>query len=166
MTDQLAEHLTAADQDHLDRAIALSRAGMEAGEGGPFGAVVVLDGRVLGEGWNRVTSTADPTAHAEVVAIRRACQQQESFSLSGATVYASCEPCPMCWGAIHWARCSRVVYANDAAAAAAIDFDDAVLVDELRRPVDQRTIATVHAPSRSARAVFDDWAADTSRVRY
>ncbi len=165
MTDR-SDATTASDQAHLDRAIHLSRAGMEAGEGGPFGSVVVLDGRVVGEGWNRVTSTADPTAHAEVVAIRRACQQVGSFELAGATVYASCEPCPMCWGAIHWARCSRVVFANDAAAAASIDFDDAVLVDELRRPVDRRAIEVVHAPSPAARAVFEDWAADPTRVRY
>lgn len=162
MTDQLS----ASDRTHLDRAIELSRAGMRAREGGPFGAVVVLDGRVVGEGWNRVTSTADPTAHAEVVAIRDACQRVSSFSLVGATVYASCEPCPMCWSAIHWARCDRVVFANRADEAAAIDFDDAVLVDELRRPVDQRSVAAVHAPSADARAVFDEWAADSDAVRY
>ncbi len=162
----MTDRLTASDRAHLDRAIELSRAGMEAGEGGPFGACVVLDGRVIGEGWNRVTSTADPTAHAEVVAIRRACQQVGSFELPGASVYASCEPCPMCWGAIHWARCARVVFANDATAAAAIAFDDARLVDELRRPFDQRSVEAVHAPSPAAKAVFDDWAADPTRVRY
>jgi guanine deaminase len=158
--------LPASEQPHLDRAIELSRAGMEANEGGPFGSVVVLDGRVVGEGWNRVTSTADPTAHAEIVAIRDACRRVGSFELAGAVVYASCEPCPMCWGAIHWARCARVVFANDAAAAAAIEFDDALLSDELRRPVDQRGIEVVHAPSDRARAVFDDWAADPAKVRY
>lgn len=154
------------DQRYLDRAIALSRAGMEAREGGPFGAVVVRGGRVLGEGWNRVTSTADPTAHAEVVAIRRACQRLGTFELEGAVVYASCEPCPMCWGAIHWARCARVVFANAAADAAAIDFDDALLTDELRRPVDDRTIPVTQLPSAAARQVFDEWDADPTRVRY
>ena len=154
------------DRRHLDRAIALSRAGMEAREGGPFGAVVVRDGRVLGEGWNRVTSTADPTAHAEVVAIRRACQRLGTFDLEGAVVYASCEPCPMCWGAIHWARCGRVVFANAAAEAAAIDFDDALLTDELHRPVDERTIPVTQLPSDAARRVFADWDADSTRVRY
>lgn len=162
----MTDRLTASDEAHLERAIALSRAGMEAGEGGPFGACVVLDGRVVGEGWNRVTTTADPTAHAEVVAIRRACRQVGSFELPGASVYASCEPCPMCWGAIHWARCARVVFANDTSAAAEIAFDDAVLVEELRRPVHQRSIEAVHAPSAAAKAVFDDWAADPTRVRY
>ena len=162
----MTDPLTASDRAHLDRAVELSRAGMRAREGGPFGCVVVLDGRVVGEGWNRVTSSADPTAHAEVVAIRDACRRVGSFELPGATVFASCEPCPMCWGAIHWARCDRVVYANDAAAAAAIAFDDARLADELRRPVDQRTISTVHAPTDDARAVFDEWAADPDLVRY
>ena len=154
------------DRRYLDRAIALSRAGMQAREGGPFGAVVVRGDRVLGEGWNRVTSTADPTAHAEVVAIRRACQRLGTFDLDGAVVYASCEPCPMCWGAIHWARCARVVFANAAAEAAAIDFDDALLTDELRRPVDDRTIPVTRLPSAAARRVFADWDADSTRVRY
>lgn len=154
------------DQAHLDRAIVLSRAGMEAGEGGPFGALVVREGHVLGEGWNRVTSTADPTAHAEIVAIRRACRRLGTFDLDGAVVYASCEPCPMCWGAIHWARCGRVVFANVAADAAAIDFDDARLTDELHHPVQERTIPVRHLPSAAARRVFADWAADPTRVRY
>ena len=162
----MTDALTTSEQAHLDRAIALSRAGMQAREGGPFGSVVVLDGEVVGEGWNRVTSTADPTAHAEVVALRDACQRVGSFQLPGAIVYASCEPCPMCWGALHWARCARVVFANDAAAAAAIDFDDALLTEELRRPVTDRSIPVVHAPTPAARAVFDDWAADPSLTRY
>ena len=158
--------LSASERAHLDRAIELSHAGMRAREGGPFGCVVVLDGRVVGEGWNRVTSTADPTAHAEVVAIRDACRRLGSFALDGATVFASCEPCPMCWGAIHWARCARVVFANDASAAASIDFDDALLTEELRRPVDQRSIPAVHVPSTAAQDVFDQWAADPSLQRY
>lgn len=154
------------DRLHLDRAIALSRAGMEANEGGPFGAVVVREGQVLGEGWNRVTSTADPTAHAEVVAIRRACRRVGSFDLDGAVVYASCEPCPMCWGAIHWARCGRVVFANVAADAAEIDFDDALLTEQLRRPTAERAIPTVHLPSPEARKVFAEWDADETKTRY
>ena len=162
----MTDPLSASDRAHLDRAIELSRAGMRGREGGPFGSVVVLEGRVIGEGWNRVTSTADPTAHAEVVAIRDACHRVGSFELDGATVFASCEPCPMCWGAIHWARCGRVVYANDAAAAAAIDFDDALLTEELRRPVDRRSIPAVHVPSRTAREVFAEWASDPDVVRY
>ena len=158
--------LSTSDRAHLDRAVELSLAGMRAREGGPFGCVVVLDGRVVGEGWNRVTSIADPTAHAEVVAIRDACRRVGSFELAGATVFASCEPCPMCWGAIHWARCARVVYANDAAAAAAIDFDDTRLTHELRRPVDERSIPAVHVPVRAAREVFDEWSSDPGFVRY
>lgn len=162
----MTDPLSPSDRVHLDRAVALSREGMRAREGGPFGAVVVLDGEVIGEGWNRVTSTADPTAHAEVVALRDACLRRGTFNLPGATVYASCEPCPMCWSAIHWARCDRVVFANRAEDAAAIDFDDAVLVDELRRPVDQRSVAAVHVPSPDALAVFEEWAADPDVVRY
>ena len=162
----MTDPLQPAERAHLDRAIELSRAGMLAREGGPFGAVVVRDGAVIGEGWNRVTSTADPTAHAEVVAIRDACRRAGTFELPGAVVYASCEPCPMCWGAIHWARCDRVVFANDAAAAAAIDFDDAVLTDELRHPVDQRSIEAVHVPSDAAREVFALWASDPRFTRY
>jgi guanine deaminase len=108
----------------MRRAIELSRVHMEAGEGGPFGAVVVKDGQIVGEGWNRVTSTYDPTAHAEVVAIRLACEQLETFTLKGCEIYTSCEPCPMCLAAIYWARLDRIWYANNQADAAAIQFDD------------------------------------------
>ncbi len=163
----MTDVLQPAERAHLDRAIELSRTGMLAREGGPFGAVVVRDGAVIGEGWNRVTSTADPTAHAEVVAIRDACRRVGSFELDGAVVYASCEPCPMCWGAIHWARCaSRRLRQRRRGRGAAIDFDDAVLTEELRRPVDQRSIEAVHAPSEMARDVFAAWAADPAFTRY
>ena len=97
---------------YLARAVALSREHMQAGEGGPFGAVIVRHGRILAEGWNQVTSTNDPTAHAEVVAIRRACAAVDTFALEGAALYASCEPCPMCLASAYWARISRIVYAN------------------------------------------------------
>ena len=122
-----------ADQDavHLARAVALSRERMEANAGGPFGAVIVRDGVVLAEGWNKVTSSNDPTAHAEVTAIRRACEAVNSFELKGATLYTSCEPCPMCLASAYWARISRIVYANTRTEAAAIGFDDAFIYDEI-----------------------------------
>lgn len=154
------------DLAHLRRAVELSRRGMQAREGGPFGAVVVLEGHVVGEGWNRVTATADPTAHAEVVAIRDACRRVASFELPGATVYASSEPCPMCWSAVHWARCSRVVHANQRDQAAAIGFDDALLYDQLALPAADRSIDVVHHPMDEAAAVFAAWDADPTRVRY
>ena len=154
------------DATHLARAVALSREPMLAGEGGPFGAVVVRDGRVLAEGWNRVTSTNDPTAHAEVVAIRLACAAIGDFSLDGATLYASCEPCPMCLASAYWARVARIVYANTRAEAAAIGFDDALIYDEIPKAPEARRIPMRHAPSPDARAIFAAWLAKADRVAY
>lgn len=154
------------DRRHLARAVELGRQGMRAREGGPFGAVVVRDGAVLAEGWNRVTSTADPTAHAEMVALRRAGRVTGEFELPGATVYASGEPCPMCWAACRWARVDRIVYASDRAAAAAIGFDDQFLYDELARDVSRHEIPLVHLPSDEAAALYAEWLADDSYTRY
>lgn len=154
------------ERNFLDRAIALSSAGMAAGEGGPFGAVVVMDGRIIGEGWNRVVGSGDPTAHAEVVAIRAAAQRLGGFSLAGAVIYSSCEPCPMCWAAIAWARIDRLVYANTAGDAAAIGFDDGVLWDQMGLPIDTRELSAVHVPSDDAADVFRAWQDDDSRVPY
>jgi len=145
------------DRRSLLRAVALSREAMDRSEGGPFGAVIVRDGAVLAEGWNQVSSTHDPTAHAEVVAIRRACQALGASSLEGATLYASCEPCPMCLAAAHWARVPRIVYANTKADAAAIGFSDAFLYDEIAKPPAERVLTMQHAPAEEARAVFADW---------
>jgi tRNA(Arg) A34 adenosine deaminase TadA len=150
----------------LARAVALSREHMETGAGGPFGSVVVRDGAVIGEGWNRVTSANDPTAHAEVVAIRRACQAIGSFSLRGATLYASCEPCPMCLAAAYWARVSRIVFANTREEAAAIGFDDQLLYDEIPKPIGQRLIPTEHRPGAEAGAVFKDWLQKADKIAY
>jgi tRNA(Arg) A34 adenosine deaminase TadA len=158
--------LTPDDHIHLARAVALSREHMHAGAGGPFGSVVVRDGRVIGEGGNQVTSTNDPTAHAEMVAIRRACQAVGSFSLAGATLYASCEPCPMCLASAYWARVSRIVFANTRQEAAAIGFDDQLLYDEIPRPIGERLIPTVHAPTDDARAVFRAWMEKADKVPY
>jgi tRNA(Arg) A34 adenosine deaminase TadA len=158
--------VTADDKLYLARAIALSREHMEAGAGGPFGSVVVRDGRVIGEGWNQVTSTNDPTAHAEVVAIRRACTAIGSFSLTGATLYASCEPCPMCLASAYWARVSRIVFANTREEAAAIGFDDQLLYDEIPKPIEERQIPTHRVPDEEAAAIFRDWLKKADRIAY
>lgn len=155
------------DHDHfMKRAVALSREHMAAGDGGPFGAVVVKDGTILGEGWNRVTSAHDPTAHAEIVAIRDACRRLGTFSLEGAVIYASCEPCPMCLAAIYWARIGAVYYANDRTQAAAIGFDDARLYDEIAAPIEARTLPMIHLPNDDARTVFEAWTRKADRTPY
>jgi guanine deaminase len=158
--------LSPEDRVHLARAVALSREHMQAGAGGPFGSVVVRDGSIIGEGWNQVTSTNDPTAHAEVVAIRRACQAIGSFSLNGATLYASCEPCPMCLAAAYWARVSRIVFANTREEAAAIGFDDQLLYDEIPKPIEQRLVPTLHVPHDEAKAVFAAWLRKVDKIAY
>ena len=150
----------------LEQAVALSRRHMELGHGGPFGAVIVKDGAAIAEGWNEVTSSNDPTAHAEVVAIRRACRQLGTFSLVGATIYASCEPCPMCLAAIYWARIGRLVFAQTREQAAAIGFDDALIYEEIGKPLDARQLSIRHLPSASAEAAFQAWMAKIDRVRY
>src|SRR5919112_810156 len=158
--------LSPEDRRYLARAVALSREHMQAGEGGPFGAVIVRHGRVLAESWNQVTSTNDPTAHAEVVAIRCACAAVNTFALAGAVLYASCEPCPMCLAAAYWARISRIVYANTREEAAAIGFDDALIYYEIAKPPAERPLPTIHAPHEDARAVFAEWAAKADRIAY
>jgi guanine deaminase len=154
------------DRRYLARAVALSREHMEKGEGGPFGAVIVRDGEILAEGWNEVTSTNDPTAHAEVIAIRRACRAVGDFSLRGATLYTSCEPCPMCLASAFWARVDRIVYANTRADAAAIGFDDAFIYDEIPKHPGERALPAEHLPLEEARAVFEAWLAKPDRVEY
>jgi guanine deaminase len=158
--------LSPEDRRHLARAVSLSREHMDNGAGGPFGSVVVRDGEVIGEGWNQVTSTNDPTAHAEVVAIRRACQAIGSFSLQGATLYASCEPCPMCLASAYWARMSRIVFANTREDAAAIGFDDQLLYDEIPKLATERRVPTIHAPSAEAKAVFEAWMGKVDKIAY
>jgi guanine deaminase len=159
-------HDRTEDQRHLARAVALAHEHMNEGAGGPFGAVIVRDGQVLAEGWNQVTSTNDPTAHAEVTAIRRACQAVRDFALHGATLYSSCEPCPMCLASAYWARVSRIVYANTRQHAAEIGFDDSLIYDEIPKHPSERLIPMDHLPSLEARAVFDAWADKTDKVSY
>lgn len=157
---------SAEDAKYLARAVEISRERMRANLGGPFGAVIVRNGQIIAEGWNEVTSSNDPTAHGEVVAIRRACREAGDFSLSGATIYSSCEPCPMCLAAIYWARIDRLVFANSREDAAAIGFDDAAIYDEVAKPIGARGIPTLHLPLDDARAVFREWQEKPDRIPY
>jgi tRNA(Arg) A34 adenosine deaminase TadA len=152
--------------DFMRRAIALSRRNLETQDGGPFGAVVVKDGRIVGEGRNMVVATNDPTAHAEIVAIRAATQHLGTFDLSGCAIYASCEPCPMCLGAILWSRIGRIYQGSDRHDARAIGFDDEFFYRELALPPDRRSVTVERLLGDEARAVFATWAADPGRVRY
>jgi guanine deaminase len=154
------------EQDFMRRAIELAREGMEGGRGGPFGAVVVSGGRIVGEGWNQVTSTNDPTAHAEVVAIRAACAALGRFDLTGSEIYTSCEPCPMCLSAIYWARLGRIYYGNGRADAARIGFDDAALYAEVAMAIEARSLPMVQLLASEARGAFDDWERKSDRIRY
>ena len=150
----------------MRRAVELSRVHMEAGEGGPFGAVVVRDGRILGEGWNRVTSTHDPTAHAEITAIREACRALGTFELRGCEIYTSCEPCPMCLAAIYWSRLDRIWYATTRTDAAAIQFDDDWLYREVALPLEARSLPATQLLRDEALAVFRAWEAKPDRIPY
>jgi guanine deaminase len=150
----------------MRQAIALSRIHMSANAGGPFGAVIVADGKVVGEGWNKVTSSNDPTAHAEVVAIREACQRLARFDLRGCVLYTSCEPCPMCLAATYWARIDKVYYANEQADAAAINFDDAFLYRQLSIPRERRSLVCEQILRDEALEVFREWDAKPDKVPY
>lgn len=130
------------DKEYLRMAIALSKHGMQNNCGGPFGALIVKDGEIVGRGFNKVTSTNDPTAHAEVVAIRDACHYLNTFQLDGCVLYSSCEPCPMCLGAIYWARPDRLVFACTKEDAASIGFDDAFIYEEINLKLEERKIKT------------------------
>ena len=155
-----------AEANHMRRAIELSVEMMRSGRSGPFGAVVVKHGTVVAEGVNQVTSTNDPTAHAEVVAVRRACQALNTFDLTGCEIYTSCEPCPMCLGAIYWARLGRIHYANDRHDAARIGFRDDFLYHEIPLPLDQRAIPTLRLMQAEGWAAFEEWDRKPDKVEY
>lgn len=150
----------------MQRAIALATENVRTGRGGPFGCVVVKDGEIVAEGMNLVTSTNDPTAHGEVVAIRRACEKLGTFSLEGCEVYTSCEPCPMCLAALYWSRCSAIYYGNTAADAAAVGFDDSFLYDEVKKPLDQRAIPIRQLLHDEALESFRAWTASEKKIDY
>ena len=147
-------------------AIRLSLSKMRANCGGPFGAVVVRNGKVVGRGWNQVTSTNDPTAHAEVTAIRDACRRLKTFQLDDCALYTSCEPCPMCLSAIYWARFKKVYYANTRQDAAKIQFDDDLIYREVARPISKRIIPMKQLLRPEALKVFAEWKTKTDKIRY
>lgn len=150
----------------MDEAVSLSRKCLKTGKGGPFGAVVVKDGEIVGRGSNSVTLLNDPTAHAEVMAIRDACKKLNSFQLEGCEVYTSCEPCPMCLGAIYWARPDRIYFAADKQDASAAGFDDSFIYQELDMPMMERKIAAVQRDPDEARQVFHAWINLENKIDY
>lgn len=150
----------------MREAIRLSLAKMQANRGGPFGAIVVRNGRIVGRGWNQVTSTNDPTAHAEVVALRAACKKLRRFHLDDCELYTSCEPCPMCLGALYWARIRCVYYANSRKDAAQIQFDDALIYREIKLPLSRRRIPMRQLLRDEAQQVFKLWIEKADKVTY
>ena len=154
------------ETDFMERAAALALRKMRDNQGGPFGALIVRDGEVIAEGWNQVTSSNDPTAHAEIVAISRACAGLKTFSLDGCDIYTNCEPCPMCLGAIYWARIRCIYYSNTRADAARIGFDDDFIYREIGIPLDRRTIPAVRIVSETSELAFSEWAKSPEKQRY
>jgi len=154
------------DPVFLHEAIRLSIEKMEANEGGPFGAIVTRDGEIVGRGWNRVTSTNDPTAHAEVVAIRDACSRLKTFSLAGCQVYSSCEPCPLCLAGIYWSRLDRIYYAATCEDAASAGFDDRNFYREIRRSAAERSIPMEQAMREEALVALQTWVNKADRILY
>lgn len=150
----------------MREAIKLSIDNMRAGNGGPFGAVIVKDGKIIARGFNKVTSTNDPTAHAEVVAIREACKALGSFQLDGCEIYTSCEPCPMCLGAIYWARPDKMYYANTKVDAANIGFDDQFIYEEIELDLHKRKLPTEQLLQEEAIEAFKEWQSKTDKIEY
>ena len=154
------------EEKFMQEAIALSRSGIMNNEGGPFGCVIVKDDRIIGKGNNRVISDNDPTAHAEVVAIRDACKNLNSFQLEDCEIYTSCEPCPMCLGAIYWARIKMVYYANNRKDAAGIGFDDSMIYDEIGTDLNNRKIPIIGLRKEEALKIFEQWRDKNDKTLY
>jgi guanine deaminase len=154
------------EEKFMDEAVRVSRKHMESGEGGPFGCVIVKDGQIVGVGWNNVLSSGDPTAHAEVCAIRDACRNLNTYQLTGCELYTTCEPCPMCLGAIYWARPDKIYYANTREDAAAIGFDDAFIYEEINQEIGKRKIAMLPMDKTKALEVFKIWSKKKDKVSY
>jgi tRNA(Arg) A34 adenosine deaminase TadA len=152
--------------DMMRRAIALALENVRSARGGPFAALVAKDGKVIAEGANSVAATNDPTAHAEIVAIRAACEALGNFQLTGCELYTTCEPCPMCLGAIYWARPARVFFAGVAADAANAGFDDALIYEELRRPPESRRIPMIPLMREESLAIFAAWKQQPNKTEY
>lgn len=158
---KLSEH-----EKFLQMAIELAAKSAKSGKGGPFGAVIVKDGKVIAKAHNTVTTSTDPTAHAEVNAIRKACKKLKAFQLDGCIIYASAEPCPMCFGAIYWARPKAIYYAADKDIAARAGFDDSFIYKEIERPQEKRKIKTHHLPLKDAPLPFKIWVNKKDKVEY
>jgi len=150
----------------MRKAIRISVANVEKQKGGPFGAIVVKDGRIIARGSNQVTSSNDPTAHAEIVAIRKACKALKTFQLTGCEIYTSCEPCPMCLGAIYWARPDKLFYASSKEDAAAINFDDKFIYEEIAKPVEERKLFTKQVLREKALEAFEKWKISPNKIEY
>ena len=150
----------------MREAIRISISKMRANRGGPFGAVVVREGKIVGRGWNQVTSTNDPTAHAEVTAIRDACRRLKTFQLDDCELYTSCEPCPMCLAAIYWARLKKIYFANTRQDAAEIEFDDDFIYREVALPIGERKIPMKQISRRDALKAFAEWRGKADKIRY
>jgi guanine deaminase len=155
-----------SENNFMQRAIALALENVPSGRGGPFGALVVRNGEIIAEATNSVTSLQDPTAHAEIVAIRQACKKLGEFHLAGCEIYASCEPCPMCLGAIYWARLARIYFAATAADAANAGFDDSFMYQEISKPHAQRKIPMVQLMREEALNPFRAWEQKPDKVSY
>lgn len=153
-------------KEFMREAIRLSVHNVESGNGGPFGCVIVKNGEIIARGENNVTSTNDPTAHAEVTAIRRACEKLGTFQLDDCEIYTSCEPCPMCLGAIYWARPKAIYYGNTKADAAAINFDDQFIYDEIELPITERKLFTQQLLRDEALEGFKKWEESTDKIEY
>jgi len=154
------------DERFMRRAIRLAEEKMAANEGGPFGALIVKDGDIIAEGWNQVTRANDPTAHAEIVAIRRACRRLHTFRLDDCVIYTSCEPCPMCLAAIYWARLSYVYYGNSRGQAAEIGFDDAEILAQIRCHDSVRKLPMIRLLPEEAHRAFDAWVVKPDKTPY
>jgi guanine deaminase len=164
----MSDHVDEAMQHErwMNEAIALARAGMREHGGGPFGAVIVADHKIVGRGWNQVTHLLDPTAHAEVTAIRDACRALKRFELRGCVLYTSCEPCPMCLSAIYWARLDRIYYASTRDDAATIGFDDNFIYQQIPLELSARALPMQQLPSAAAVELFREWAAKPDKIPY
>jgi tRNA(Arg) A34 adenosine deaminase TadA len=154
------------EENFMREAIRLSKMGMDNNHGGPFGCVIVKGEEIIGRGWNQVALTNDPTAHAEVTAIRDACRNLNSFQLEGCEVYTSCEPCPMCLGAIYWARPAKIYYANTRNDAGEIGFDDSMIYEEIQLPLQQRKISISSLGREEALKIFEEWKRKEDKVVY
>jgi len=154
------------EEKFMKEAISLSEKSVQDDEGGPFGCIIVKDNKIIGRGNNKVTSTNDPTAHAEIIAIREACKTLGKFQLEDCEIYTSCEPCPMCLGAIYWARPEVIYYANTREDAAEIGFDDLMIYNEIKCDIKSRKIPAIHLGLKEARKVFKEWSQKNDKTGY